>query len=72
MAIKQDNVWAMDRLVDYYNEQKDYDNMEKYYKMAIEKGSVKAKKKLDKYYEEIFNYDTDTSSEVNFKLYPKK
>ena len=41
----------------YYKKLKNYENMKKYYLMAIEKGSINSICKLGEYYEEIEDYD---------------
>ena len=50
MAIKKGNDKAMNNLADYYEEIKNYIEMEKYYLMAIEKGNRDAMNNLAYYY----------------------
>jgi TPR repeat protein len=54
MAIEKGNVYAMYNLGLYYNEEeKDYEQMKKYYLMAIEKGYDDAIFNLGFYYEDV-------------------
>ena len=49
------DIQAINRLGKYYKSQKDYDNMKKYFLMAIDKGDTDAMYSLGSYYKEIEN-----------------
>jgi tetratricopeptide (TPR) repeat protein len=57
MAIDKGNDNAMNNLGLYYQQQKDYDNMMKYYLMAIDKGDSDAMFNLGLYYKQQKDYD---------------
>lgn len=57
MAIEKGSTKAMSNLGYYYEEQKDYDNMMKYYLMAIENNNLIAMDNLSYYYEKKEDYE---------------
>ncbi len=55
--MKKEIIIAMNNLGHYYEEQKDYENMKKYYLMAIEKGYPDSMSNLGYYYLEQKDYE---------------
>ena len=70
MAIEKGHSSAMNNLGLYYEEQKDYDNMKKYFLMAFEKGHCEAMNNYIKYskdYKLAYKYKSKLNNE-NKKL----
>ena len=65
MSIDKDNINAMNNLARHYESIHDYDNMVKYYLMAIDKGCSSAMNNLGHYY---FYYEADHDEMLKYFL----